>query len=513
MTRTTVFATVALSLALATASSARTISETIVGGGLGQTMTLTVSSTPGAQYLILMSLSTGPTILPPPHVSPIDVGLDLASISVSIPGFLGTLPGSGSVALGLPVPSLPALDNLNVNFQSFRIQGGAFFAEKSNLWRVTFDTPGQYLQTLNPLLTARAFATASRLGDGTVLVAGGGTGSLTSSSGLNSAEIYRPNLEKFETTGNLSGARALHRAVVLNDGRVLVVGGVDAGGNPVATAETYDPVTHVFTPVGSMTHARMGHTASKLPDGRVLVAGGNSAVSSTDPTAFVTSATASTELFDPVTNTFSAGPNLAEPKTFHEATTLSNGKVLVSGGLSFIVIIVPIPTISNKAQVYTANAGAGSFASSVSMGTARAGHTAALLDDGRVLIVGGGSGSLLAPTILATCELYNPVGNSFSGAGSLTRARALAGLTRLPDGRILASGGGEGSLTSPNAVDTNEAYTAIPAAAGSWGSAGTMTTSRLGHGAVLLDDLTVGLIGGAGGLSGTTLGTAEIHQP
>ncbi|MBL8766458.1 MAG: hypothetical protein JNL94_03780, partial [Planctomycetes bacterium] len=113
----------------------------VVGGGVGQTLTVTVSGPPSAQYLTIMSLTTGPTALPAPHIASLDVGFELLDLSVSIPGFLGVLPPGGSIALPLPVPNVPGIDNLNLNFQSVRIDFGTTIAQKSNLWRVTFDLP------------------------------------------------------------------------------------------------------------------------------------------------------------------------------------------------------------------------------------------------------------------------------------------------------------------------------------------------------------------------------------
>ena len=82
--------------------------------------------------------------------------------------------------------------------------------------------------------------------------------------------------ELFLATGALATARRNAAAVTLADGRVLVVGGTDAGGAALDTAELFDPATRTFALVTSstMAAARTGHTATELGDGRVLVAGG-----------------------------------------------------------------------------------------------------------------------------------------------------------------------------------------------------------------------------------------------
>src|SRR5438477_1787504 len=91
-------------------------------------------------------------------------------------------------------------------------------------------------------------------------------------------------------TGSMSVARFLHVATPLNDGKILVTGGVDTSGNPTASAELYDPTTGTWTATASMTSRRRAHTATLLPDGKVLVTGGQN-----------TNATSSAELYDPDT--------------------------------------------------------------------------------------------------------------------------------------------------------------------------------------------------------------------
>ncbi|MFH0944401.1 MAG: kelch repeat-containing protein [Planctomycetota bacterium] len=504
-----VLAAVALA---APASDAQSMYLDIHGGGLGQTVELNLSGPPSTRYLLLMSFVYAPTPFPGQPVGSIDVGLELLNTCLALPGFFGYLPTSGQLTLPIPVPNNPPLDGANLNFQLLRVIGNKA-TEKSNPWRLTFDTPGDYTATIGGgLAQARAFATNTELDDGTVLIAGGGTGSITSATGLSSVELYRPNLEAFASMPAMNSARALHKATKLLDGRVLITGGVDAGSVPLASAEVYDPVTGTSTFTANMQIARAAHTSTLLPDGRVLITGGSSDLS-TD-TSFATSAERSTEIFNPGTMSFASGPNMSEPKTFHDATVLSNGNVLVTGGITYYVIFIKIPDLSNTAQVYTPGTApaVGSFGSSIGMGTKRAAHTSVLLDDGRVLVAGGASGSLLAPTILSSCSLFT--GSGFSAAGGMATPRAISGLVKLENGQVLAAGGANGDLLNPSAIISCELYTpAPPSGAGSWASAGNMTTSRSGQGALLLSDGTIGLIAGGGGVSNVALSSAEIYQP
>lgn len=74
-------------------------------------------------------------------------------------------------------------------------------------------------------------------------------------------------------TGSLNSARAQHSATLLDNGKVLVVGGANGVQN-INSAELYDPGTGVWTATGSLRDARSSHVAVRLGNGKVLVAGG-----------------------------------------------------------------------------------------------------------------------------------------------------------------------------------------------------------------------------------------------
>jgi len=226
--------------------------------------------------------------------------------------------------------------------------------------------------------------TATLLANGKVLIAGGADQDPTGT-GLASAELYDPSTGTFTQTGSMAVGRYLHTATLLQNGKVLIVGGaLTSTSDPLATAEVYDPATGMFTTTGAMAPARGQHTATLLADGRVLIVGGTTATGTAD-----LHQTATAEVYDPSTGSFSVTGSMAEARTFHTETLLPSGKVLVVGG----------GDENSTAEVY--DPATGSFSITAGMEIGRSGHTATLLPNGRVLVAGGG---IFAG--LASAELY-----------------------------------------------------------------------------------------------------------
>jgi N-acetylneuraminic acid mutarotase len=123
-------------------------------------------------------------------------------------------------------------------------------------------------------------------------------------------------------TGSMLTRRAEHTATLLENGKVLVAGGIDRRHRVFDSAEIFDPATGTWTATGAMTIARRRHTATLLPNGKVLVAGG------WGPHGALTTA----ELYDPATQTWSAVEPMGKRRRSHTATSLPNAKVLVVGG-------------------------------------------------------------------------------------------------------------------------------------------------------------------------------------
>lgn len=290
-----------------------------------------------------------------------------------------------------------------------------------------------------------------------------------------SAELYDMATGKFSATGSLVTARKSHTATLLPNGNILVAGGVKEE-IPLASAEIFDPAKGVFTATGSMGVARQGHTATLLPNGKVLIAGGSGAG------ADGVDASDSAEIYDPATGQFSAAGNMVTGRKAHTATLLLNGTVLIVGGQGDAGYIA-------SAEIY--DPATGKFSATGSMAAARMYHTATLLPSGKVFVTGGYNGT----DALASSALYDPATGRFSTTGSMATARWWHTATPLTNGKVLVAGGSsmEGILASAELYNP---------ATGKFSPTGSMSRMRTSHTATRLPN---GNVLVPGGISGTNL--------
>ena len=178
----------------------------------------------------------------------------------------------------------------------------------------------------------RGRPSATLLADGDVLIAGGEE---RDNESLASAEIFHVKTLSFQPTGSMHHARISHTATLLNDGRVLMVGGYADGVS--SSAEMYDPKSAKFTETGSLSGARCKHTAGLLPDGRVLIAGGSDSRGWTGNLG-------SAEIYDPHTGKFTAASPMNDSrfKLPDEAVQLQDGGLLIAGGSREMEVFDPM---------------------------------------------------------------------------------------------------------------------------------------------------------------------------
>jgi hypothetical protein len=307
-------------------------------------------------------------------------------------------------------------------------------------------TPAPRFVSTGALGFPRKNHTATRLKNGNILLAAGSSGAAR----LASTEIYTPaadpTLGNFKASTPLLAPRFLHTATLLDtpsgSGVVLLAGGDGEDGN-LAAAELFDatPTTPTVTAAGAMGTPRNSHFATLLKTGKVLVGGGFNNLT------YLPSA----ETFDPVSKLFGPVGAMPQGRSAAEAVLLPSGKVLVVGGIEGDAE----DDAGDSIQIYPANGAlfdplTSLFAPTAgAMTSGRIGHTATLLNTGRVLVAGGSS------EVYAASELYDPTSDSFApltsdpATGTAEFVRVGHTATLLANGSVLLTGGNfEGVLSS-----------------------------------------------------------------
>ncbi|HLT30746.1 MAG TPA: kelch repeat-containing protein [Myxococcaceae bacterium] len=416
-----------------------------------------------------------------------------------------------------------------------------------------------------PPLVPRHYATATLLPDGRVLLAGG----FTSGGPITQSELYDPAANTWTATGSLHHARSGHTATLLPTGKVLVVGGSDGARFPQGVSELYDPATGTWAASETLQTGRENHAAILLPTGEVLVAGGIALEPTTTfhaeaevyappflspiPTPPLSEPrmaralllpsgrvllpggigeagpTFRSDLFDPTSNVWAAGPSVLEPRAHATTTLLENGDVLVVGGEDAAGEPVrsverflftedrwaPAPWLAGGVSRHTASrlndgsvlvVGGSSSEGSAHSATwrfvpaegawsegpelleGRSSHAAARLMDGSVLVAGGVNS---AGTAIDSAEFLAAEASAWVAVSPLDSPRSGLTLTPLPDGRALAIGGshGGGLTASAHLFDPTT---------GEWTETGPMTGARAGHTAIVLPTGKVWVAGGIG---------------
>jgi hypothetical protein len=123
----------------------------------------------------------------------------------------------------------------------------------------------------------------------------------------------------------MSTARTSPNVVRLPTGKVLVVGGSDTAGNPLASTELYDPITGAFSPAGNMSTTREDNRTPLQDNGKVLIVAGRSGIANS-------SVLDSTELYDVATGTFTLTGSLGTARQDPSSSPLPNGQHLIAGG-------------------------------------------------------------------------------------------------------------------------------------------------------------------------------------
>jgi hypothetical protein len=287
------------------------------------------------------------------------------------------------------------------------------------------------------------------LSNGEVLLLGGNRSERTRYA--YSTEIYNPNTGQFRPSGNLLSTRSHETATMLQDGRILIAGsyGVIKGkgqeGGCLRLAEIYDPKTAQSHFAGNLNQCRSSHQATLLNNGKVLITGG---VDYPDPNNKQEVAKnwkqggpelSSTELYDPETETFTLAAPMLAKRTDHQATLLQDGNVLVTGG-SFNLKAL------DSAELYLSRENR--FIPLPRMIYPRVSHRTEPLSNRNVVIVGGQTTGERAEAgtdgnVIRQVEQYNFKKRHFEPVGFLNIKDFVAGVTLLKSGKILTLTGAE----------------------------------------------------------------------
>jgi hypothetical protein len=292
--------------------------------------------------------------------------------------------------------------------------------------------------------------------------------------------IWDPVSNTFTTTASSAYALFCAGHSNLADGRVFIAGGHIADYNGYAHAVIYDSAKNTFTALPDMNTGRWYPTVTELPNGDVLVVSGdinsNTNVNAlpqvfqmaTNSWRNLTTAQLSMPLYPnmlvaPNGKVFDAGPsrqsrylntsgtgawsnvavtNFTGSRDYGPAVMYDVGKVLIVGGSD-------PPTAT--AEIIDLNAATPAWKFTGAMHFARRQHNAVILPDGKVLIVGGSSGSGFdnSSTPVLPTEMWNPATGAFTTMASIATYRGYHSTALLlPDGRVLSAGGNVGG---PNA--------------------------------------------------------------
>jgi hypothetical protein len=296
------------------------------------------------------------------------------------------------------------------------------------------------------------------------------------------------------TSGSVSGSTTLNvTAAALESISITpdpVTTGVEVNQQLMGTGTYSDGSTHNVTTAANWT----SDTPSVATIGPATGLATGVSIGTATISATVGSITGTAPLSVTANGWFPTG-SMISPHQFHTATLLPNGTVLVVGGYGYTNGI----PVSQGSEIY--DPVTSTWAGAGGLFPTPAEHTATLLPNGTVLVAGGRDD--VTGFALANAQIYDPVANSWTATGSMTTARADHTATLLPNGTVLVAGGIGSEPASAEIYDPS---------AGTWTATGSMSAARYRHTATLLPNGTV-LVAGGIDFGILSLASAEIYDP
>jgi len=487
---------------LATLASlpAQNLELAVTGGSMPGAVDIEVSPAayPFELMLIVPSTTPGPTpiaLFDPADPRSLSIGIGLVSFSWPVIADIN-LVATHQFTLG----AQPSLVDMPLYFQAVTFGFGVVLLDRlSNNDVIRLGNAGTFRDRNVFMGEQRAFATTIELPDRKTMIAGGARGQLLAQVAKDTTEIYSAISDDFVMGPQMNAPRSMHTMTELQNGKYLFVGGVDDLNNPQSSCEIFDPANNTFTLVASMNSPRMGHTATLLSDGRVFVSGGLDALTVT-PTQLsaIRDAVDTTEIYDPVADTWTAATSMSVPRAAHMALERPDGKILLAGGISWNpnIIFGWVPTVRSSCDLY--DPATNTMASGPSMSTSRALTNAVAIDSDKYLVAGGMNGLSIIPlnagNPTAAAEIYDATLNTWTTVGSMNTARANQSAWPIGNGQFLIAGGGSGDILAPTPLPDSEIF---DTATNTFSPGPLMSSGRAGAAIIKAAHGQVHLLGGA----------------
>ncbi len=392
------------------------------------------------------------------------------------------------------------------------------------------------------MTSSRFFHAQATLADGSVMVAGGAYGRGSAYNAFPSTDRYDPVAGTWGAIGDMQvvqgaapkqSGRTFFTATTIGNGMILAAGGIGTGTNPNQTqvfksAELFDPSSGTWTLTADMNVTRAEHAAVELADGRAMVISGATASKATATVEIFTPGAASRTQAATIALRRNASSRLAPmrltsarpsftraaigrasgrgtwtvtgsmnfARESEPAILLKDGRVLIEGCTD------PFGSGGTSAELYDPTTGTWSLTGSMNVPRCR--HAAQLLPDGRVLVVGGDGGT--QPHWWSSAEIYDPTTGQWTMTGMMNSPRTLGALLPLPGGLFLAPGGAALGTIPRDSADLYDPSTGVFTATPS------MNVSRYVFSSTPLADGRVLVVGGTSQDNLQTT-TCEIYDP
>ena len=485
------------------------------GGSVAGSLQLVLTGPVGVPGAILLATNAGPTplLLVDPS-DPRSLAIGTGSLTVFPPSIF--LPPNNEFTIGPFNITSAGFIGVPLFFQGIDFGGGGcagcLVGNISNPSVVRFAAANS-MRSTGTMALRRSFAEVMQNDDGTLIAAGGGQGSVLAQIPTKTTEVYDTIADTWSAGANdLTVGRTLYRVQRMQDGRYLCVGGLGSGQGAQDTAEVYDPATQTFSAVASMSTRRAAYRGVVRPNGTVIILGGFTHLNAAGGFGgILTSSTATSEIYDPGTDTWTAGPAMNVPRATFEMVDIGNDKYLIAGGVGPFThpMFGVIPLVYPACDIYDAVANTITPTNSMSGGAPGATGRAAfamIRVGGKVVAAGGGDvidGTYMAGRVTTSSEVYDIATQTWTASGSMATSRGFHFAFDLGNGKSLHVGGANGNLISLIPQATTEIY---DIATGTFSAGPNLPVPTTGYGPFETRNGEIFLVGGS------TTGTTALNS-